>query len=112
FGVAVAVAGFGTYFLTRLVPVGENDKAESHPLPLGEFLGSEAGRALIGVAVPVGVFNIGFFMLNPVINLYFVQVLELTNAQIGFLSAVFVIAQTAGSWIWGALADRYGHHAV
>jgi len=62
--------------------------------------------------VPVGVFNIGFFMLNPVINLYFVEVLELSNAQIGFLSAVFVIAQTIGSWIWGALADRHGSHTV
>ncbi len=68
-------------------------------------MGTEASRALWKVAVPVGVFNIGFFMLNPVINLYFVEVLELSNAQIGLLSAVFVIAQTTGSWLWGAIAE-------
>mgnify|MGYP001184933377 CR=1 FL=1 len=112
FGAAVAVAGWGTFFLTRLVPAGEADKEEAAPPSLREFVGTEASRALWKVAVPVGVFNIGFFMLNPVINLYFVEVLELSNAQIGLLSAVFVIAQTIGSWLWGALADRHGNHTV
>lgn len=28
------------------------------------------------------------------------------------MNAVFVIAQTAGSWVWGTLADRYGNHTV
>src|SRR5690606_32025961 len=112
FGAAVAVAGCGTFFLTRLVPAGDADKQEASPPSLREFLGTEASRALWKVAVPVGVFNIGFFMLNPVINLYFVEVLELSNAQIGLLSAVFVIAQTIGSWLWGALADRHGNHTV
>ena len=84
----------------------------ARPPPVREFLLSPAGRTLIGVALPVGVFNVGFFMLNPVLNLYFVQTLALSNTRDRLLNAVFVIAQTAGSWVWGALADRYGNHAV
>lgn len=112
FGLAVALAGVGTLFLQKLVPVGDTGKAAGEPPRLREFLPSPTGRALLGVAVPVGVFNIGFLMLNPVINLYFVQDLELSKTQIGLLTATFVIAQTVGSFVWGALSDRYGNQAV
>lgn len=112
FGLAVVVAGVGTLFLRRLVPVGEGDKTEAEPPRLQEFLPSPAGRTLLGVAVPVGVFNIGFMMLNPVLNLYYVQDLALSKTQIGVLTATFVMAQTVGSWIWGALSDRYGNLVV
>lgn len=112
FSLAVAVAGAGTLFLRKLVPVGEAGKTEPEPPRLREFLPSPTGRALLGVAVPVGVFNIGFLMLNPVINLYFVQDLGLSKTQIGLLTATFVMAQTVGSFVWGALSDRYGNQAV
>ena len=113
FGLAVAVAGRRHVFSDDVSsqPAKRTKRRRPHPRCRSLWAIRRAGRCR-KVAVPVGVFNIGFFMLNPVINLYFVKVLELSKAQIGLLSAVFVMAQTVGSWLWGALADRHGNHTV
>jgi len=72
----------------------------------------DAGRSFARVAAPIAIFNVGFFLTAPIVNVYFIEDLGFSNSVIGLLTSTFVLAQVAGSLVWGVLIDRWGDHTV
>ena len=136
FWAATALGVSGAFFLARLDPPGEPEidgpgastsegpaQPESAPArPAGrphpgapawhEVFHGSAARALMSVAIPLAMFNIGFHWLTPVVNVYFIETLGFSNSVIGVLTSAFVLSQVAGSLVWGALIDRWGNNLV
>lgn len=111
FWFATLLAIVATFYLAKLDPADDGETG-GRSLPLAALMRTEEGRSLGRLLIPVGVFNIGFNMLAPVINIYFVNHLNLSNAQIGLLTAASVLSQTIGSAVWGGLSDRVGNYTV
>ncbi len=131
FSVAIVVAALATFYLARLDPGGtdESDSANESKLLESGTVGAltEADRAegflrslltgsrrhdFLRVTVPIVLFNMGFFGLAPVVNIYLIERLELSNSSIGTLTSLFILSQVVGSLVWGQMADRWGNHVI
>lgn len=121
FWFAGLLAAVSTFFLGRLKLSDHTNPAETdHATEISSstqhhfwgFLWKPSGRALLKVAIPTALLNIGFLLCNPVVNVYYVEILSLNNTQIGLLTSVFVLFQVIGSVIWGSAADRIGNWRV
>jgi DHA1 family multidrug resistance protein-like MFS transporter len=60
----------------------------------------------------VFLFNIGFHLAAPVVNIYYVEYMHLSKGSIGLLSAAFLVFQVLSSRFWGRMGDRLGNHVV
>lgn len=123
-----AISGFiAVRFLLRTrLPVPDTEiesSATGHtavqPVPVAlqrpswrDMMRGETGRAFAALAVPVFLFNLGFHLAAPVMNIYFVEYLHLSKGRIGLLSAVFLVCQVTSSRFWGRMGDRLGNHVV
>ncbi len=130
FWFATALGVAGAFFLARLEPPSDPDALEAGaPLDRvsiaanarrksapaahwGAIFRGEAGRSFFAVTAPLTMFNIGFFLLSPIMNVYYIEDLEFSNSVVGLLTSSFVLAQVVGSLIWGTLIDRWGNHVV
>src|SRR5690606_4085652 len=128
FLIAAAIAGVATLFLARLEPpdpapapgIGTDaaQAAPNRPAPAEPdtrplaFFREGSGRALLKLALPTALFNLGFILAGPIVNIYYVDILLLTNTEIGLLASAFLLFQVVGSPLWGNIADRAGNHAV
>lgn len=132
FSLAVVVTILSTFYLARLEPDegGETETSESETKrlesgPVGalvqrthsegflrSLLTGSRRHDFLRVTVPIVLFNMGFFGLAPVVNIYLIERLGLSNSAIGILTSVFILSQVVGSLVWGQLADRWGNHAI
>ncbi len=85
-------------------PPGE---AQWHPLVAGG-----TSRLFRQLALPVFFFLCGYYLLAPVLNIYFVERLALTKSQIGLLTSAFLVCQVVSMRFWGKMGDIVGNHAV
>lgn len=125
---ATGVASAAIYFLARLEPPAAADDEPGVKVPvtprrdrrtqpnlfasLGSLWGGAARGDFLRVTVPLFLFNMGFFGLAPVVNIYFIERLGFSNSVIGLLMSAYMVSQVAGSLVWGALADRFGHPVI
>lgn len=70
------------------------------------------GVAFVRLAGAAFLFYTGFFLLSPVINIYFVEMLRLGSGWIGVLTSAFLLAYVLGSRFWGQVSDRIGNEVV
>lgn len=77
-----------------------------------QVLQGDTKTAFWGLALPVFLFNMGYHMATPIINIYFVEYLHYSKSAIGLLTAIFLICQVLSSRFWGRLCDRIGNHIV
>ena len=119
YSLATLFAGAATYFLARLEPPaaeGEPVKAaygSRNPFAaLRGILRGASRRDFLRAAAPLFLFNMGFFGLAPVVNIYFIERLGFPNSVIGLLMSTFMVSQVVGSLVWGALADRFGSPVI
>ncbi len=116
---AAAIVGFiASSFIAKLrlpaSPMVEQggEKVPATQLRLRQVLQSDVKAAFWGLALPVFLFNIGYHMATPIINIYFVEYLHYSKSAIGLLTATFLICQVISSRYWGRLSDRIGNHIV
>lgn len=60
------------------------------------------GRFILGISF----FDFGFLVIQPVLPLYWVNILDLSNNQIGQISIMFMASWFLSSPLWGVLIDR------
>jgi MFS family permease len=77
-----------------------------------EVLRGNTGVAFARLAIPVFLFNIGFHLAVPVVNIYYVEYMHFSKGSIGLLSAAFLVFQVLSSRFWGRMGDRLGNHVV
>jgi MFS family permease len=86
----------------------EKEKDVIAALGVWKYLKSSTGRKFLKIILPLCVFNIGYFMLPPVLNIYWKDYLQLSNFYVGLLASMLVLFQVIGSPVWGSLIDKKG----
>lgn len=71
-----------------------------------------AARALLGIAAVVGVAELGFGTVLPLLPLYLKEHLGASATLVGAVVATFAAVETLFKTTWGSLADRIGRRPV
>ncbi len=71
-----------------------------------------AARALLGIAAVVGVAELGFGTVLPLLPLYLKEHLGASATLVGAVVATFAAVETFFKTTWGSLADRIGRRPV
>lgn len=69
-------------------------------------------HALLGIAVVVGIAELGFGTVIPLLPLYLKERLGASVTLVGIVVAMFAATETVFKTTWGSLADRIGRRPV
>ncbi len=70
------------------------------------------GRTLLGVAAVMGLAELGFATVIPLLPLYLKERLGASVTLVGVVVATFAAVETVFKTMWGSLADRIGRRPV
>jgi DHA1 family multidrug resistance protein-like MFS transporter len=92
--------------LDSAMQIRPDPPAESVPTPRAIV------QALLGVAVVVGIAELGFGTVIPLLPLYLKERLGASVTLVGAVVATFAAIETVFKTTWGSLADRIGRRPV
>ena len=73
---------------------------------------SGLARPLLGIAAVMGLAELGFATVIPLLPLYLKERLGATATLVGIVVATFAAVETVFKTVWGSLADRIGRRPV
>lgn len=76
------------------------------------MIASNGGRTVWRIVIIVGVAQLGFATVIPLLPLHLTERLGASVKLVGLVVATFALVETVFKTAWGGLADRFGHKPI
>lgn len=83
-----------------------------HTAPAATFISPSARRVVLRIGILVGLAELGFATVIPLLPLYLTERLGASVKLVGVVVATFALVETFLKTAWGSVADRFGRRPM